>query len=632
MRTKSATVGTCASRQVIRNKINKSVEEEKPKTDCILVTRNTGGIGDMLMISPVFRQIKKSFPGYPLIVCTTHNYQNGVLFSILEHNPYVDKVITVNELSNYNFVKMFNFNTQEELTHEKGKSKTNRIDSFEGISGLQIEDKRTVYVVSEKEKEWAKNWIITNIPKSRRTYIVGMQISTSTVRRNWPLEKEYLLALSLVSKFKNLSVLFFCDGMTERTFTDYPNIYVLNGLPIRQVGSLINECDLLVFPDSGLLHIAGALEKNMIGLFGSNHPESRLKYYKNSEGIWLNYPCSPCWYDKCESNFKCMSDISVNSVMSKVTEKLGMESEDFVKSVLIIRMGGIGDLILLSNSLIKYKEKYPDRSLILSTKFEEVLKGAPFLSKIISLQDSWKTSSDTIIDLRYKVEAPELGGTLPTELYKLKDRVDNFENLLGVEDGKPKKFYVCLDKSKESKIKDLINYDPNFKYIGIQATCTSNTRTFPPEYVPEICRLFKKSGLKVVLFGKTELWRGRKVAVDLKSFSDVDITNVMDKTDLLESIVLVSLMNFVIAPDSAAIHIAGVLDKKCLGVFGNIDPNTRITYFPNTRAIYPEGEIPCIPCWDFINPCKWHDKIGAECMRRITPKRIFETGKEWFNL
>ena len=34
----------------------------KRKTRAILVTRNSGGIGDMLMITPVIRQIKKEHP------------------------------------------------------------------------------------------------------------------------------------------------------------------------------------------------------------------------------------------------------------------------------------------------------------------------------------------------------------------------------------------------------------------------------------------------------------------------------------------------------------------------------------------------------------------------------------------
>ncbi len=47
--------------------------------------------------------------------------------------------------------------------------------------------------------------------------------------------------------------------------------------------------------------------------------------------------------------------------------------------------------------------------------------------------------------------------------------------------------------------------------------------------------------------------------------------------------------------------------------------------------MYAKGELECIPCWDFKNPCPIHDKIGAECMRLLTPERIFKVAQEkWF--
>ncbi len=98
------------SGNIVTKQSPKDTPKEKPKA--ILVTRNNGGIGDMLMITPAIRQIKKENPNTPLIVNTTKQYGvRGVLFDVLKHNPYIDATIETCDLINYDFKKIYNFNT-----------------------------------------------------------------------------------------------------------------------------------------------------------------------------------------------------------------------------------------------------------------------------------------------------------------------------------------------------------------------------------------------------------------------------------------------------------------------------------------------------------------------------------------
>jgi ADP-heptose:LPS heptosyltransferase len=179
--------------------------------------------------------------------------------------------------------------------------------------------------------------------------------------------------------------------------------------------------------------------------------------------------------------------------------------------------------------------------------------------------------------------------------------------------------------------------------LGIQATCTSNLRTIPPDYIDPLVRKFAEiEDLRIVLFGRTEFWHGRRSCVDLKSIDPdgegTQIINIMDNTNLKELVAVISLMDFIIAPDSSAVHIAAALKKKCLVLFGNIDPYTRIYHYPTVKALYPVGELDCIPCHDFKNPCEHYrgmpitkEPIGGKCMWLLEPTRIFEAAKEWFN-
>ena len=131
-----------------RSALNKVKPKDKPKerTKAILLTRNTGGIGDILMLTPVMRVIKEQNPKVPLIVCTTPSYgAHGTLFDILKYNPYVDGTITVGELVNYDFQKIYDFNTQQEIAIEIDPSnpfQSHRVDIFLHLAQLQAKNKK----------------------------------------------------------------------------------------------------------------------------------------------------------------------------------------------------------------------------------------------------------------------------------------------------------------------------------------------------------------------------------------------------------------------------------------------------------------------------------------------------------
>jgi ADP-heptose:LPS heptosyltransferase len=619
--------GTLVTKQSLKDK-------PKEKTRAILVTRNTGGIGDMLMITPAIRQIKKEHPNTPLIVNTTKQYgTRGVLFDVLKHNPYVDSVVESSELQNYEFGKIYNFNTQQEIGLETSKDyyTSNRIDIFLDLAKLKTDNYQPVYIVTEGEKEWAKKWIEKNVDPHRKT-LIGIQIHTSTSKRSWVEEKCILLALSLVNKWKDVSVLLFWEGLTKVFAPDYHHTYNLIGMPFRWVAALMNECEALVLPDSGLLHLAGALGKKTVALFGSTPPESRISHYPNATGITMNLACSPCWYERCYEEFKCMCYITVDKVLETLAPILERKIErKAVKSIAILRMGGIGDLIMMTPTLRELRRIYPESEITIATNPAHipVLKGLPYLNGVIPLQEAHLDTYESIIDLRWKVESPEVGGNLSTYLYKTVNRIDMFARLFEIEI-LDKKVDVALDKDKVENAKEQLKYNKKFEYLGIHVSTTSNTRTIPPEYIPELAKKFSKKGRKIVLIGRTEFWHGRKSEIDFPSIKGRNVINLVDKPmDVGDMIALFSLMNYIIAPDSVAVHIAGALDIPCIALFGNIDPDIRTRYYPTVISMYAKGELDCIPCWDFENPCHVHDKIGAECMRLLTPERIFGLGKEW---
>lgn len=287
----------------------------------------------------------------------------------------------------------------------------------------------------------------------------------------------------------------------------------------------------------------------------------------------------------------------------------------------VIRMGGLGDLIMLSSSLVKLKMQNQDKLLTLATtpQFVPIMKKLKGVDLCISIDDIPKYSFDNVIDLRYAVEPPNIGpGSLSWRRYVSHDRSDNFDLLCGVNSAK-KYFNVPVVRSLCADLKETTLKKP---LIAVCPTTASIYRTIPPDYVkPIIEKILKKIGGTVILVGKTEDWNR-----DLLKIRGKDIVNWLNQTTEAELIAICSMMDLIISPDTGVLHIAGALKKRAIGIFGNINPETRISHYKTVTALYSKGKLPCIPCHDVPGACDC-DSPGSPCMRLVTPDKIAKSAR-----
>lgn len=106
--------------------------------------------------------------------------------------------------------------------------------------------------------------------------------------------------------------------------SDAPLINLAGKTTLTEAAYLISQCSLFISNDSGLMHIAGALNIPTIAIFGSTNPVTTSPLGSQSVIIRKEVSCSPCLKETCPTDFRCMKLISVEDVFS-VAQKLMQE-------------------------------------------------------------------------------------------------------------------------------------------------------------------------------------------------------------------------------------------------------------------------------------------------------------------
>ena len=87
---------------------------------------------------------------------------------------------------------------------------------------------------------------------------------------------------------------------------------------LKQAGAVMEKCVAVIGVDTGLLHMAVALDRPAVGLFGASAWRCFLKR-PNFAWVAKEFPCSPCQRHPTCENFDCMRAITPEDVESAVS-------------------------------------------------------------------------------------------------------------------------------------------------------------------------------------------------------------------------------------------------------------------------------------------------------------------------
>lgn len=267
------------------------------------------GIGDILMLTPTLEFYNSK--GYKVIFATNKSHD------IVKNLPFIHR--TVSSLKDFKKPLDIILRTSGLLSDYSIKNNTkNRIYSSANMCRVKEEDlnyHRPIINLLDSEISSARKLIKTN---GKPLLVVALDSEGSL--RGYPDYKQNDLINILSNKYNVVLV----SSKTKKSTL----VNNLTGkLSLRELFSIIYLSDIILTVDTGILHIAGAFNKKILGLFGPICGSWRCSTYSNSIYIQAKTPCSPCadgqWVRQCDkycklNNHGCLDTININEILQKL--------------------------------------------------------------------------------------------------------------------------------------------------------------------------------------------------------------------------------------------------------------------------------------------------------------------------
>lgn len=148
--------------------------------------------------------------------------------------------------------------------------------------------------------------------------------ATNWETKRWPIENFAALIEPLGTRFGLQAVL--AGGPDAAVMaSSLPGVIDLAGkTTLRQLTALLERAALVIANDTGPMHIAAALNRPLVTMFGPTDPIQTGPFGRDRAVVRLDIPCSPCFSRRC-SHISCLRWLGVEPVLAAAEREMGGE-------------------------------------------------------------------------------------------------------------------------------------------------------------------------------------------------------------------------------------------------------------------------------------------------------------------
>ena len=328
--------------------------------------------------------------------------------------------------------------------------------------------------------------------------------------------------------------------------------------------------------------------------------------------------------------------------------------------ILVIKLGAMGDLILVVPSLRMLRERYPDASitLLVDRKIAPVVAACPYLDDMI-LVDRKKLSRffyllkiarrirregfDMSVDLhnnKWTHLLAYLGGAVQRFGFargKWGFLLNRPDRTFEVGDSPLRHQFRVLSKAGVTQFDDTLELWPkpgslekarevlatlepkeNTKMIGFVMGSSPNwpSKRWPSGHFMALAkRLLEKYDARIVLIGSPD---EAELSRPFYSLGGGKVLDLVGKTSLEELPAFFKQLHLVVTGDTAPLHMAAAMNVPIVALFGPTDAKRHLP--PGKKIDVLSHHLPCQPCYDGV--CKAKETLA--CLTHISVEEVFE--------
>ena len=333
----------------------------------------TAFLGDVILCTPLIKATRKLFP---------HSFISFLLIpqtkNILENNPHLNEIIVYDKKGREKGVKKFfkmvkkikkrnfdlaiiphrylrsallaylakipqrigfdksigSFLFTKKVTYQNTWHEVERNLSLLSDFNRGLQDKTPELFPTSEDFSYASQ-LLQDSGVQENDKIVGIAPGSVWATKRW-LPERFAEVSDLVIKKVGAKVIFLGSKEDERLCLEIAKpmkekpVILAGKTNILQSAAIISECKVILSNDSAPVHIASAMNKPVVVIFGSTIPQFGFAPY--GEGniiIKKKIKCRPCGIhgkNRCpEKHFRCMTEITTQEVFEALLTKLSIQ-------------------------------------------------------------------------------------------------------------------------------------------------------------------------------------------------------------------------------------------------------------------------------------------------------------------